>query len=66
MLTRFDHLFGEFRRAAMRNLLLNNGFVVSFGLLVALCSIVLVSLGAQAIGRGELTIGGLVNFLYSR
>ena len=63
MLTRFDHLFLGFRRAAMRNLLLNNGFVVSFGLLVALCAIVLVSLGAQAIGRGELTIGGLVNFL---
>lgn len=63
MLARFDHLFGNFRRAAMRNLLLNNAFVVSFGLLAALCAIVLVSLGSHAIGRGELTIGSLVNFL---
>ncbi len=63
MLTRFDHLFGSFRRAAMRNLLLNNAFVVSFGLLAALCAIALVSFGSQAIGRGELTIGSLVNFL---
>lgn len=63
MLGRFDHLFGNFRRAAMRNLLLNNAFVVSFGLVAALCAIVLVSLGSQAIGRGDLTIGSLVNFL---
>lgn len=63
MLRRFDTLFGEFRRAAMRNLLLNNGFVVSFELLAALCAIVLVALGVVAIERNELTIGGLVNFL---
>ena len=63
MLRRFDALFGEFRRAAMRNLLLNNGFVVSFELLAALCATVLVALGVVAIERNELTIGGLVNFL---
>lgn len=63
MVTRFDRLFTGFRRAAMRNLMLNNAFVVSFELLVALCAIVLVAIGVQAIGRGDLTIGGLVNFL---
>ena len=63
MLRRFDDLFGKFRRAAMRNLLLNNAFVVSFELLAALCAIVLVALGVLAIARNELTIGGLVNFL---
>ena len=63
VLKRFDHLFGGFRRAAMRDLLLNHAFVVSFSMLSALCAIVLVSLGTQAIGNGELTMGGLVNFL---
>ena len=63
MLKRFDHLFGEFRRTAMRNLLLNDGFGVSFDLIAALCAIVLVSLGVSAIQAGELSIGGLVNFL---
>lgn len=63
MLQRFDDLFGKFRRAAMRNLLLNNAFIVSFELLAALCAILLVTLGVVAIERNELTIGGLVNFL---
>lgn len=63
MLNRFDRLFEIFRRAAMRNLLLNNAFVVSFELLAALGAIVLVTLGVVAIERNELTIGGLVNFL---
>lgn len=63
MLSRFDALFGKFRRAAMRNLLLGNAFVVSFELLAAVCAIVLVALGVMAIERNELTIGGLVNFL---
>ena len=63
MLTRFARHFADFRRAAMRNLLTQNAFVVSFELLAALCAIVLVVLGVQAIGRGALTLGGLINFL---
>jgi ABC-type multidrug transport system fused ATPase/permease subunit len=63
MLTRFARLFAVFRRAAMRNLLTQNAFVVSFELLAALCAIVLVVLGVEAIGRGVLTLGGLINFL---
>ncbi|MBI3562549.1 MAG: ABC transporter ATP-binding protein [Gammaproteobacteria bacterium] len=63
MLTRFARLFTDFRRAAMRNLLTQNAFVVSFELLAALCAIVLVIFGVQAIGRGALTLGGLINFL---
>jgi len=63
MLTRFAQHFSDFRRAAMRNLLTQNAFVVSFELLAALCAIVLVVLGVQAIGRGALTLGGLINFL---
>ena len=63
MLTRFARHFSDFRRAAMRNLLTQNAFVVSFELLAALCAIVLVVLGVQAIGRGALTLGGLINFL---
>ncbi len=63
MLTRFAQLFSGFRRAAMRNLLTQNAFVVSFELLTALCAIVLVVLGVEAMERGTLTLGGLVNFL---
>lgn len=63
MLTRFTQLFSSFRSAAMRNLLTQNAFVVSFELLTALCAIVLVVLGVEAIGRGALTLGGLINFL---
>ena len=63
MLVRFTQFFSNFRRAAMRNLLTQNAFVVSSELLVALCAIVLVALGVDAIGRGALTLGGLVNFL---
>jgi len=63
MLARFAQLFSDFRRAAMRNLLTQNAFVVSFELLAALCAIVLVMLGVEAIGRGALTLGGLINFL---
>jgi ABC-type multidrug transport system fused ATPase/permease subunit len=63
MLSRFDTLFAGFRRAAMRNVLLHNGFTASFGLLAALCAIVLVSLGVHAIDHGQLSIGGLVQFL---
>ena len=63
MMTRFAQLFSGFRRAAMRNLLTQNAFVVSFELLAALCAIVLVMLGVEAIGRGALTLGGLINFL---
>lgn len=67
MLRRFDKLFGEFRHAAMRNLLRGNAFIVSFELLAALCAITLVTVGVFAIERNELTIGGLVNFLlYAR
>ena len=63
MMTRFTQLFSGFRRAAMRNLLTQNAFIVSFELLAALCAIVLVMLGVEAIGRGALTLGGLINFL---
>ena len=63
MLTKFARLFAVFRRAAMRNLLTQNAFVVSFELLAALCAILLVVLGVEAIGRGVLTLGGLINFL---
>jgi subfamily B ATP-binding cassette protein MsbA len=63
MLARFTQLFSEFRRAAMRNLLTQNAFVVSFELLAALSAIALVMLGVDAVGRGALTLGGLVNFL---
>ena len=63
MMTRFTQLFSSFRRAAMRNLLTQNAFVVSFELLAALCAIVLVVLGVEAIGHGALTLGGLINFL---
>ena len=63
MLARFAQLFSEFRQAAMRNLLTQNAFVVSFELLAALSAIVLVVLGVEAIGRGALTLGGLINFL---
>lgn len=63
MLARFGRLFSDFRRSAMRNLLTQNAFVVSFELLAALCAIMLVVLGVEAIGRGALTLGGLINFL---
>ena len=63
MMMRFSQLFADFRRAAMRNLLTQNAFIVSFELLAALCAIVLVVLGVEAIGRGVLTLGGLINFL---
>ena len=63
MMTRFTQLFSSFRRAAMRNLLTQNAFAVSFELLAALCAIVLVVLGVEAIGHGALTLGGLINFL---
>ncbi len=63
MLTRFARLFSSFRLVAMRNLLTQNAFVVSFELLAALCAIVLVVFGVEAIGRGALTLGGLINFL---
>ena len=63
MMARFAQLFSSFRGAAMRNLLTQNAFVVSFELLTALCAIVLVMLGVEAIGRGALTLGGLINFL---
>jgi len=63
MMRRFVQLFSNFRRAAMHNLLTQNAFVVSFELLTALCAIVLVALGVGAIGRGDLSLGGLVNFL---
>jgi len=63
MLDRFTKLFSGLRHAAMQNLLNQNAFVVSFELLAALCSIVLVILGVGAIGRGDLSLGGLVNFL---
>lgn len=63
MLTRFAQLFSDFRRTAMQNLLTQNAFVVSFELLAALCAIILVVLGVEAIGRGALTLGGLINFL---
>ncbi len=63
MMTRFTQIFSSFRRAAMRNLLTQNAFVVSFELLAALCAIILVVLGVEAIRRGVLTLGGLINFL---
>ena len=63
MLSRFDERFARFRRAAMRNLLLNNAFVVSFELLIVLFAVVLVTLGVYRIQQGEITIGDLVNFL---
>jgi ABC-type multidrug transport system fused ATPase/permease subunit len=63
MLARFARLFADFRQAAMRNLLTQNAFVVSFELIAALCAIVLVVLGVGAIGRDVLTLGGLINFL---
>ncbi len=63
MMARFSQLFSDFRRAAMRSLLTQNAFIVSFELLAALCAIVLVVLGVQAIGRGALSLGGLINFL---
>ena len=63
MTTRFTQIFVGLRRAAMRNLLTQNAFVVSFELLAALCAIVLVVLGVEAIGRNTLTLGGLINFL---
>ena len=63
MMTRFTQLFSDFRHAAMRNLLTQNAFIVTFELLAALCAIVLVMLGVEAIGRGALTLGGLINFL---
>jgi ABC-type multidrug transport system fused ATPase/permease subunit len=63
MMRRFSQLFSNFRRAAMRNLLTQNAFIVSFELLTAFCAIALVALGVQAIGRGDLSLGGLINFL---
>ena len=63
MLTRFTRLFSDFRRVAMRNLLTQNAFIVSFELLTALCAIVLVVLGVEVMERGTLTLGGLINFL---
>ena len=63
MLSRFDERFTRFRRAAMRNLLLNNAFVVSFELLIVLFAVVLVTLGVYRIQQGQITIGDLVNFL---
>lgn len=63
MTNRFDNLFFTFRRAAMKNLLLNNAFVVSFELLIAIAAILLVAAGVYRIEHTALTAGGLVNFL---
>lgn len=63
MLKRFDNLFGAFRRAAMRNLLLNNSFVVTFELLIAVAAILLVTVGVYRIEQNILTVGNLINFL---
>ena len=63
MLDRFDNLFGTFRRAAMRNLLLNNAFVVTFELLIAVAAILLVTVGVYRIEQNILTVGSLINFL---
>ena len=63
MLKRFDTLFGAFRRAAMRNLLLNNTFVVTFELLIAIVAILLVTTGVYRIEQNLLTVGSLITFL---
>lgn len=63
MIKRFDKLFASFRRAAMKNLLLNNAFVVSFELLIAVAAILLVAVGVYRIEHAALTAGGLINFL---
>lgn len=63
MLSRFDRLFSAFRRSAMRNLLLNNLFVVTFELLIAVTAIMLVVIGVYRIGQDALTVGSLINFL---
>ena len=63
MLSRFDQCFGRFRQAAMKNLLMNNAFVVSFELLIVLLAIILIAIGIYSIDKGDITIGDLVNFL---
>jgi len=63
MLARFDRLFSSFRRSAMHNLILNNAFIVSFELLIAVAAILLVTVGVYRIDQDALTIGGLINFL---
>jgi ABC-type multidrug transport system fused ATPase/permease subunit len=63
MLERFDKLFAAFRQSAMRNLLLNNGFVVTFELLIAVAAILLVTVGVYRIEQNILTVGNLINFL---
>jgi len=63
MLCGFDLCFSKLRRAAMHNLLLNNLFVVSFELVIAVAAVVLVAVGVFRISQQALTLGGLVNFL---
>lgn len=63
MLRRFDKLFSIFRQAAMKNLLLNNAFIVSFELLIAVAAILLVAVGVYRIEQTALTAGGLINFI---
>lgn len=63
MLKKFDALFSGFRLAAMKNLLLNNIFIVTFELLIAIAAIFLVTVGVNRISQNTLTVGGLINFL---
>lgn len=63
MLERFDTFFSSFRSSAMRHLLLNNGFVITFELLAALAALFFIGMGVYSIQLGHLTTGELVNFL---
>ncbi len=63
MLNRFDNLFANFRRAAMKNMLVQSLFTVSFEVLAILIAIALLSFGLYRVSAEIITVGALVNFI---
>ncbi len=63
MLGRFNKLFVKFRRAAMKNLMLQNLFKITFEMLAAIIAIGLIAVGLDRVDSGILTVAGLVNFI---
>ncbi len=63
MLKRFDFRFINFKRAAMKNLMLRNLFIVTFEFIAALIAITIVALGIYRVAQSHLNVGELVNFL---
>jgi len=63
MLRQFDSNFMKFKKSAMNNLMLNNAFVVTFELIIALAAVALVAVGVYRVNTGYLNMGELVKFL---